>query len=335
MTTTLAADQVQDTLVNQGLTIATYVILGATAVTAVFSYLLAKSSHAALKAVAIGVVLAGIVGSFPWLGVVGSSSSTGEGGAAGILNTYLGTDITTTPAAPSPAPPTEVSAPAPAQPTDWTTVAIVGVIALAVLAAAALIFATWRYLAQRAVDKRAQHARRAAQIELWQQGLKVLGATRQAVMDFETDPESVYFTRRLLGIVSEPRTAAFYTALGTAESLCTDTIPADTDMITAFVEAANAARRAFNAADENARRKARQGIGDDGQKLSRDERRKIDQAQKFMRQAHDPALTEAHAHNAMAKALDLLDQAGVIVPEHLRTNVTKSIETIHRRALTG
>lgn len=231
---------------------------------------------------------------------------------------------------------------APSQSADWTTVVTVGGIAVAVIIAIALVMLTARYLiptvarrrAARGSQMRYEQARRAAQIELWQLGLHALAETSDAITAFETDPESLYFTRPLLADVNEPTTAAFYDAYEAARILRTDTIPADNEMIIAFTDAANAARRAFGVADDNARRKARLGIAHDDRRLTVDERRKIDQAHKLMRQAHDPALTEQHAHNALAKSLSLLDAAGIIVPERLTAKVTKSIETIHRPALT-
>lgn len=234
----------------------------------------------------------------------------------------------------SPVPITAPPPTAPAEPADWSTVVLVAIIAGAVLAIAIVMLFAWRHLAKRGADKRENQARRNDQIEMWQRGLTALAGTQAALMEFETDPESVYFTRRLLADVNEPATATFYTALGTAQTLCTDTAPTDPALITAFVKAANSARRAFDVADENARNKARRGISHNDHKLSAEERRKIDQAQKLMRQAHDPALTEAHARNALAKALDLLDGAGAVVPERLTATVTKSIDTIHRKALT-
>lgn len=234
------------------------------------------------------------------------------------------------PAAEAPAAPAP-----PAQPIDTTTVAIVGIIALALCVAIPVVIMLYRRHTTHALEKRATTARLAAHAELWQRGTKTLAEASEALMAFESDPESVYFTRRLLADVNEPATADFYTAYSTAMSLHTETIPADTDMIIKFVDAAKAARRAFDTADENARRKARLGISHDNHKLTTDELRKIGQAQKLMRQAHDPAITEANAHNALTKALSLLDSAGVIVPERLTANVTKSIATIHRRALTS
>ncbi|MEW2484173.1 hypothetical protein AB0876_31770 [Mycobacterium sp. NPDC049093] len=232
---------------------------------------------------------------------------------------------------PPPAAPAATADPA----TDWSAVVLVAIIAVAVLTVAVLMFFAWRHLTKRSADKREQQARRNDQIEMWQRGLDAMAETQEALMEFETDPESVYFTRRLLADVNEAATAAFYTALGNAQTLRTDTVPTDPDLITAFVDAANAARRAFDVADDNARNKARRGISHNGHKLSREERRKIDQAQKLMRQANDPALTEAHARNALTKALDLLDEAGAVVPERLTASVAKSIETIHRKALTS
>ncbi|OCB26052.1 MULTISPECIES: hypothetical protein [Mycobacterium] len=271
-------------------------------------------SRAILKLILSSTILLALVGILPQMVRTASDMS-------GLL---------TQPAAHHP-----VSTPPPAAtpdpPIDWVTPATIG---LGILIAALLILGTSRYLTSRRVDKRAQQERRAAQIQLWQQGVTTLADTSEALMAFENDPESVYFTRRLLGDITEPATAAFYTAFGTAQALCTETVPADTDMVIAFVDAAAAARRAFGAADENARRKARLGISHGGRRLTPDERHKIDQAQKLMRQARDPAVTEENAHNALTKALNLLDDAGAIIPERLTANTTKSIETVHRRALT-
>ncbi|WP_131806733.1 hypothetical protein [Mycobacteroides abscessus] len=245
-----------------------------------------------------------------------------------------GADVAGTTQTPAPGSPSPWRA-QPSGPTDWTEILTAGGIILAIVAGGGLIFLAWRYLAKGRAGRTAKAARRAAQIALWERGIKALAETSEKLMAFETDPDAVYFTRRLLADVTEPATAAFYTAYGTAQNLCTATIPADTDMITAFVDAAGSAQRAFGIADENARRKARLGISHEGHKLTTDERRKIDQAQKLMRQAHDPAVGEENAHNALTKALSLLDGAGVIVPERLASNVTKSIASIHRRALTA
>lgn len=273
-----------------------------------------SESRAILKLLVSAVILLSLVGVLPFL-VRTASDVTGQ------LTQLPDHRPVSTP------PPVAT----PDQPVDWITPATIG---LAILITAALILGAWRHLTNHRVDKRAQQARRAAQIELWHQGVTTLAHTSEALMAFENDPESVYFTRRLLADVTEPATAAFYTAFGTAQALCTETVPADTDMIIAFVDAATAARRAFNAADENARRKARLGISHGGHRLTPDERHKLDQAQKLMRLAHDPAVTDENAHTALAKARSLLDDAGAIIPERLTANITKSIETVHRRALT-
>ena len=272
-----------------------------------------REYKALIMGVAVLIVLTSVLPTF-----IKSASTIGE--------TFTDPDSSSSP--PPAAPPATPDAPA-----DWSAVVLVAVIAVAVVALAMVMLFAWRHLTKRRADKRVQQARRADQIEMWQRGLDVLAETQDALMGFETDPESVYFTRPLLGDVNEPATATFYTALGAAQTLRTEIVPTDPVLITAFVNAANAARRAFDFADDNARNKARRGISHTGHKLSPQELRKIDQARKFMRQAHDPALTEAHARNALAKALDLLDGAGVVVPERLTATVTKSVETIHRKAL--
>lgn len=62
---------------NQGITFAVYLLMGGTAVAAAFEYFVVKNKTAALKTVAVGVVLIGIVGSLPSLGVVSKDTFHG------------------------------------------------------------------------------------------------------------------------------------------------------------------------------------------------------------------------------------------------------------------
>jgi hypothetical protein len=55
---------------NHGITLAVWILMGGTAVVAAWEYLAARNKTAALRTVAIGVVLIGIVGSLPALGLV-------------------------------------------------------------------------------------------------------------------------------------------------------------------------------------------------------------------------------------------------------------------------
>lgn len=62
---------------NQGITFAVYVLMGGTAVAAAFEYFVVKNKTAALKTVAVGVVLIGVVGALPSLGVVSKDTFHG------------------------------------------------------------------------------------------------------------------------------------------------------------------------------------------------------------------------------------------------------------------
>ena len=62
---------------NQGITFAVYALLGGTALVAAWSYFVAKDKTQALKVLAVGVVLVGIVGSLPSLGVVSKDTVGG------------------------------------------------------------------------------------------------------------------------------------------------------------------------------------------------------------------------------------------------------------------
>lgn len=97
--------------------------------------------------------------------------------------------------------------------------------------------------------------RRADQIRRWRAGTVALDETAAEVMKFELDPLAPY-TRPLLGDVTEPATAAFYSAYSAAQHRHAPTIPPDEESISGFVAAATAARRAFEVADLNARTKA-------------------------------------------------------------------------------
>lgn len=97
--------------------------------------------------------------------------------------------------------------------------------------------------------------RRADQIRRWRVGTVALDETAAEVIKFELDPLAPY-TRPLLGDVTEPATAAFYSAYSAARHRHASTIPPDEESISGFVAAATAARREFDVTDLNARTKA-------------------------------------------------------------------------------
>lgn len=267
----------------------------------------------------------------------------------GFINGLLGgpgksDDPASSPASPTPAPaPPPPPKPAPPQSTPAPTqtsvsstaifivlASIAGVVALAVLTGKGISFVgSRRQLAEE------RTARRQQQIDRWTNGLSTMNATAEALMAFEVDPEAVYFTRPLLADTTEPASARFYTAFATAQTLKLENIPTDDDAITAFVNAATEAQQAFNAADENARRKARVGVSSNDRTLSATDKRKVDQARKLMATATNPAASPNEADVAHRKALELLDAVGTIIPERLVTKVTRQLETVRRQAITA
>ncbi|OBK04908.1 hypothetical protein [Mycobacterium sp. 1245852.3] len=62
---------------NQGISFAVFLLMGGTAVLAVFEYFVVKNKTAALKTVAVGVILIGIIGALPSLGVVSKDTVHG------------------------------------------------------------------------------------------------------------------------------------------------------------------------------------------------------------------------------------------------------------------
>ncbi|PJE02588.1 MAG: hypothetical protein CK429_34260 [Mycobacterium sp.] len=64
-------------LKNQGITFAVYLLMGGTALVAAAHYFVGRNKTAALKTLVIGVVLIGLVGSLPSLGVVSKDTVGG------------------------------------------------------------------------------------------------------------------------------------------------------------------------------------------------------------------------------------------------------------------
>lgn len=218
-----------------------------------------------------------------------------------------------------------------ADPIPW---AQIGLGALVFLSVALAGFTLWRIGRARS---RAS-AKRRDQVRRWTQGVKAFNSASDALiafeMEFENKPDAAYFDRPLLADVNEPATARFYTAYGEAQALRTETIPTDDQHIADFLKAAQEALHAFGIADENARRKARIGVVNGDKYLSMGEKRKLDQARKLLAQAMDPAASAAEAASTHAKALELLDSIGVVIPEKLTTKGFRAIEQRRQLALT-
>lgn len=245
-------------------------------------------------------------------------------------------DAPTSPSTSAAPPSTPPASPAPqpdVDPASWLVPMGIAAAGIAALIGLSIVIA--RIIAGRRTARRQATQRRAAQLQRWAAGEKALTATSAALMEFESDVESVYFTRPLLADVTESLSAAFYTAYSDALSLQLDTVPTDDDQIAAFVTAANAAHRAFTAANDSALRKARCGVVHGDRELTPAEARKLGQARKLFAQALDPANTTEAAATAHSKAQDLLDEVGLIVPERLASTVVRSIEALHQPALTA
>lgn len=224
---------------------------------------------------------------------------------------------------------TAPSAPqAPSQPIDWGSIGVGAAIVVLVGVTAVAVVTAWRVTA-------ARRRRRARQIEAWSKGEKAFAEASNLLWDFEKDPMSVYFIRPLLADTNERASAEFYTAYAAANDLHTEAMPTDDDLIDEFAAAAKDAVAAFHRADESARRKARLGIGPGDHLFTVAESKKVDQARKLLAAALDPAATPSEATTAHDRALRLLDDVGVVIPERLVTKVTLSLEAAHRQAITA
>ncbi|AYF78123.1 hypothetical protein D7D52_34700 [Nocardia yunnanensis] len=123
-----------------------------------------------------------------------------------------------------------------------------------VLGVAAAGGAMWAMI--RAMRARsAARATRAAQLERWNQGVTVLNQVAAAIVEAETDPGTVLVRPLMLDLTDEV-TADIHATYAKARALCPARVPDDDALITSFVQAAHAARTAFNRADVKARSKA-------------------------------------------------------------------------------
>lgn len=257
------------------------------------------------------------VATIPFVFTQGAKLITEGGVGSGVKDRAVST----------PPPPPALPSP-PEQPVDipWEGIGLTVLIVGGLVASVLLVR---RYRRSKARSAQA----RAAQLQRWSKGVKALSGVRQAVIDFETDPLAVRFTRPLVADINERASAKFYIAFGEADALHTEVVPQDDSRITEFVSAALAAESAWAAANENALRKARLGIIHGGRVLLGDDKRKLSQAQTLINQALDPASTLEFAANALTKAQELIDAVGLVIPERLAVKTVQALEHIHRREL--
>lgn len=219
-------------------------------------------------------------------------------------------------------------------PMDWSWLKYVGIGIAVVVVLAILVFVGYRIVARRSRVHSAAEAERevrAAQVERWGKGSAAYEYVALGITEFETDPETI-FTRPLLLDTSEPATAALFDAFHEVGKLHLENVPRDEALITAYVDAATAAKRAFVRANQNAQTKARAGITSGDRRLTAGETRNLERAKGLLRVALDPATENAHARNAYEKVTELL--AGIItIPAKFEDQLVRSIESVHRPEL--
>lgn len=248
---------------------------------------------------------------------------------------------TTTPTTTVAATPTASTQPAPDAPSattfhpDWTLVAGVLAILVGIGVLVAVAVALGHLISKHRAARRDADLYRQDQITRWETGQRVFRTVAQQLTEFEIDDEAVHFSRYLLADITEPLTAAFHEAFSKASALNLERTPSDDAHITAFITAADEAQRAFEAANDNALRKARVGIISGGRQLTDAEQRRLSQARKLLNQALDPESTHSEATTAQTKAYRILDEVGVVVPERLKARTIRSIEALHKPELTA
>lgn len=160
---------------------------------------------------------------------------------------------------------------------------------------------------------------------VWKDAVRRMDALSRALMDFETDPESVYFTRPLLRDVTEPTTAAFYEAYSAASVLCHEHFNPSKDDSDTLFRAVTQAERAWECADKNARRKAASGVTIGGRVLNRDEADELRTAQRALERALNHASTPHEAAAAWELAQRIVTRLDLQVPDDIRTKVVSAL----------
>lgn len=160
----------------------------------------------------------------------------------------------------------------------------------------------------------------------WVTARETLDRVALEFAEFEFSPMDVALTRRLLWDLTEPATARFYEAFDAANMLRTDTSPSDPS---AFIDAAERARVAWEAADRNARNKAEQNISSGGVVLTPDAVRHRDTAAAAMSLALDAGTPAPEAGLAWRKANEAMERAGMRVPPSWQKKI-ESTELVSR-----
>lgn len=164
----------------------------------------------------------------------------------------------------------------------------------------------------------------------WAAAKERLNEVSMDLMDFEMDPRSVYFTRPLLRVLTEPATMRFYDSYADAQAWNTESAPSTDDLVDRFAVAVELAAKAWSVADKNARDKAEQDIFTEGERLSEGALGDIETARKLMDRALDGASTVSEAALSWKKSLDLLDRVGLSAPESLVQSLTVNSALVAR-----
>lgn len=138
---------------------------------------------------------------------------------------------------------------APAEPTDYTAVWVTIGIVLAVTVAVTVMFFAGRALLR---WYRVRKADRAALNELYAEALTIRNDLDVKYTAFEMDLKDVILKRPLLADTTDPTTARFYTAQAAMQDAFIRAGRRDTETVQAALDAARAARSAWEAASTHA-----------------------------------------------------------------------------------
>lgn len=194
-----------------------------------------------------------------------------------------------------------------------------------------IIYKMWQHHERSRILRRATRPSpstpdRLASRESWEKAHRCKNELLAEQAEWEFNLEDRLFLRPLLADVTNPLTARWLDKREQMEAAVPDQQPPTQGACEEALQAATAAKLAWEAASRHARAV---GIGH----LNYQQRRLLERARKVLDSSLDPSLTDAARDSYIDKAVTLLSQATRRAPKQVRSEVIATITTQRRHAL--